>query len=75
MKDKSVKWMSIPYFPVSFKYFVLMTVMFIVGISGTGMSKVEALALSLVVYSIGLLLDQAEIIMNMGKALLKHSDS
>ena len=57
---RPVKWISIPYFPISVKYLVLMAIVFIVSVTGTGVSRFEAFALSFVTYSVGLLLDRVE---------------
>lgn len=58
--SQSVRWMTIPYFPISVKYLVLMAIVFIVSVTGTGVSRFEAFALSFVTYSVGLLLDRVE---------------
>ena len=70
-KPKSVKWMSIPYFPVSVKYVVLMIVLFFVGTTGTSLSKFEAFAISFVAYSVAMLLDRVEGMAMMATTLVR----
>ena len=67
-----VRWASIPYLPVSFKYFLMMAILFVVGISGTSLSKFEAFALSFVGYSAAILLDRAEEGLLFFKNAIKH---
>lgn len=68
--NRPVRWMQIPYFPISVKYLVLMAVVFIVGVMGTGMSKFESFAVSFVAYSTGLLLERVEILTKMLKGIV-----
>lgn len=67
---KSIKWVNVPYFPVSPKYLVLMAVLFFVGISGTSLSKFESFAISFVAYSVAILLDRAEHLVKFSKSLI-----
>lgn len=72
--SKSMKWMSIPYFPVSIKYLILMIVVFLVGASGTSLSKFEAFAISFVAYSVAIILDRVEQLGRATKSLLVHEE-
>jgi len=58
--NKSIEWMSIPYFPVNIKHLMLMVVVFFVGASGTSLSRFEAFAVSFIAYSTALILDRVE---------------
>lgn len=67
---KTIKWMSIPYLPISPKYIVLMVVLFLVAVSGTSLSKFEACAISVVAYSTAILLDRAEDVLKFSISLV-----
>lgn len=57
---QSVKWMTIPYFPVSLKYMILMATIFFVGITGTNLSHFESFAIAFIAYSTALVLERLE---------------
>jgi hypothetical protein len=71
---KSIKWLSVPYFPVSSKYLMLAVIIFFIGIFGTSLSKFEALALCFVTYSVAIVLDRAENTINYVAALVTHGN-